>query len=114
MPTAEEAAAADQEEASGPALALEKPTLEGVAEPQPLQPSAARTTRWQGTAGKSGQRPIAPPTARAAPGRPIAAATSPYVTRSPHATPADEPYTSASKRDRPRRSSAGASRPRAG
>ena len=45
--------------------------------PHPLQPSTARTTRWQGTAGKRGQRAIAPPTARAAPGCPAAIAMSP-------------------------------------
>ena len=45
--------------------------------PQPDQPSEARTTRWQGTAGKSGQRAMALPTARAAIGEPTIAATRP-------------------------------------
>ena len=78
MPEAEEAAAGGrQEEVAGQRSRSSSRRLRASLEPQPLQPSAARTTRWHGTAGKSGQRPIAPPTARAAPGRPIAAATSP-------------------------------------
>ena len=55
----------------------QQPALEPVVA-APARPAVrARTTRWQGTAGKSGQRDIAPPTARAAPGEPTSRATSP-------------------------------------
>src|SRR6185436_14213792 len=79
--------------------------------PQPDQPSAARTTRWHGTAGKSGQRDIAPPTARAAPGDPISAATSPYVTVSPAGTSRTTSYARASNDERPRTSIGGSTPP---
>ena len=79
--------------------------------PQPDQPSAARTTRWHGTAGKSGHRDIAPPTARAAPGDPISAATSPYVTVSPGGTSRTTSYARASNDERPRTSIGGSGPP---
>ena len=43
----------------------------------PIEPSEA-TTRWHGTISEIGLLPTAPPTARAAPGLPTAAAISPY------------------------------------
>ncbi len=84
VPDAAEAAAGGQGQevtvASQPAAAASSRSRARFTPVSPLhpdQPSEARTTRWHGTAGKSGHRAIAPPTARAARGAPILAATSP-------------------------------------
>ena len=51
----------------------------------PMRPPLA-TTRWQGTTIGAGFRLMAFPTARAAPGRPVISASSPYETVSPKRT----------------------------
>src|SRR5438067_9464523 len=88
-------------------------SFRGRPPPYPVRFPPAPITRWQGTTIGIGLAPSAAPTARAAFGRPMRPAISPYVARRPNGTRAVAPSTSFAKGLISRRSRRSSNRRRA-